>query len=105
MWFDAQAKLAEIKVRPAATTATQAPAARPVSQMSQLSRRPEAPNPTFPAATVAMPLTDAARAASLPISPPTCAACGLADWQVALTDTNRRTLHVACWRAEQRGGR
>lgn len=53
-------------------------------------------------ASVAMPLTDAARArvAALPTAPPTCAVCGVADWHVSLTDARRRTLHVACWRAE-----
>ena len=52
------------------------------------------------------PITERAkaRAATLPTAPPTCALCGAADWQVSLTDTKRRTLHVACWRAEQGGG-
>ena len=48
MWFDVRAKLAEIEGRPPATsvtTATQAPAARPVSQVSQLSQPPEARKP------------------------------------------------------------
>lgn len=45
MWFDPHAKLAEIARHPpatSATTATQTPEARPVSQMSQVS---QAPNP------------------------------------------------------------
>lgn len=45
-----------------------------------------------------------ARATVLPTSPPTCAVCGAADWQVSLTDTKRRTLHVACWQAELGAG-
>ena len=108
MWFDARAKLAEIAGQPpatSATTATKAPAAPPVSQVSQVSQRPKAKKPALRVASVAavaMPLTAPvrARAAALPTSPPTCAACGLADWQVAMTDTKRRTLHVACWPAE-----
>ena len=35
MWFDARAKLAEIEGQAPATSATTAPAARPVSQVSQ----------------------------------------------------------------------
>ena len=62
---------------------------------------------TNPAASVATPLTETARArmAALPTAPPTCAACGVADWHVSLTDAKRRTLHVACWRADERGKR
>jgi hypothetical protein len=95
MWFDAHAKLAEI--------ATQAPAARPVSQVSQVSQPPEAQKPAFrvaSVATVATPLTATVRAAALPDSPPTCAACGVADWKVAVTEKEGRTLHVSCCRAE-----
>ena len=43
MWFDTRAKLAEIAGHPPATfatTATQAPAVRPVSQMSRVSQAP-----------------------------------------------------------------
>lgn len=103
MWFDARAKLAEIAGQPPATSATQAPAAHPVSQVSQLSQAPEARRPAFRIASAAMPLTDVARAraAVLPTAPPICAACGVADWRVSLTDTERRRLHVACWSAEQ----
>lgn len=97
MWLDTRAKLAEI--------VTQTPTAPPVSQVS---RPPEAQKPAFcvaSVATVATPLTATARAraAALPNSPPTCAACGVADWKVAVTEKEGRTLHVSCWRAE--GGR
>jgi len=33
-------------------------------------------------------------------APPTCAVCGVTDYTVAMTDQDRRTLHVACWNAE-----
>ena len=44
MWFDTRAQLAEIAGQPpatSATSATQAPKPRPVSQMSQVSQRPD----------------------------------------------------------------
>lgn len=56
MWFDAQAKLAEIVGEPpatSATSATQAPAARPVSQLSQVSQHPDARKPAPAVASVA----------------------------------------------------
>jgi len=62
MWFDAQAKLAEIVGEPpatSATSATQAPAARPVSQLSQVSQRPDAQKPAPAVASVATPLPSA----------------------------------------------
>lgn len=113
MWLDARAKLAEIAGEPAATSATpatQAPAARPVSQMSRLSQPSDAQKQALRVASVAgvaIPLTETARAraAALPTAPPTCAACGVADWHVSLTDAKWRTLHVACWRADERGKR
>ncbi len=68
MWFDVRAKLAELNGEPpatSATTATQAPAARPVSQVSRLSQPPVAQKPALRLATVdgvATPLTETARA-------------------------------------------
>lgn len=38
----------------------------------------------------------------LPQNPPTCAACGKADWRVSVTDMGGRNLHVECWRAERK---
>jgi len=37
----------------------------------------------------------------LPRQPPTCAACGLTDWTVSVTEPDGRKLHVACWKGEQ----
>jgi hypothetical protein len=42
------------------------------------------------------------RAAVFPTEPATCAVCGVADWQVSMTDTDGRRLHVPCWRAEEK---
>ncbi|WP_347268068.1 hypothetical protein [Paracoccus sp. (in: a-proteobacteria)] len=46
----------------------------------------------------------ARKVARLPTHPPTCAACGLADCLVAVTDRQGRKLHVPCWQAEGAGG-
>src|SRR6056297_880200 len=119
MWFDARAALESIGggAHPAPVTpgqrnsqhsqdsrgwetqSTKPQTQRDRGQFAEFAEfaTPLRPNP--------VPLTDAARkrAAALPTQPPTCAACGVADWHVFLTDTNRRKLHVACWRAEQEG--
>ena len=121
MWFDARAALArmEAETHPAPEALD-----RLNSQNSQDSQPPAvksgnpapAPDPVqfagfagfaTPRRSEPVPMTERARAraAALPTSPPICAACGVADWQVSLTDTKRRTLHVSCWRAEQEGGR
>ena len=110
MWFDARAKLAEIAGDTPATSVTTATQPTPVSQMSRVSQAPLAQKPALRVAGgagVATPLTETARArmAALPTAPPTCAACGVSEWQVSITDAKRRTLHVACWRAEQGSGR
>lgn len=95
MWFDARAKLAEIVGDP------------PCDFRDNRDTSPSCAPRVASVATVATPLTEAARAraAALPTAPPTCAACGLADWHVSVTDTKRRTLHVACWRPKQGGRR
>lgn len=51
----------------------------------------------------AVPATEAVRrrAASFPIWPPTCSACGATDWRVAITEPDGRKLHVECWKVEQ----
>ena len=38
---------------------------------------------------------------NLPTHPPACAACGLSDWTVAVTDKDGRRLHVFCWQRER----
>ena len=53
MWLDVRAKLAELEGQPFATSATQAPIARPVSQLSQVSQPPEPRKPAFRVASVA----------------------------------------------------
>ena len=75
MWFDARAKLAEIAGHPpatSATTATQAPAALPVSQLSRVSQRPIAEN-TKPR------VADVASVATPPRSKPQSAPAARAD--------------------------
>ena len=37
-------------------------------------------------------------AAHLVWHPPTCAACGLSDWTVSVTEPDGRKLHVQCWK-------
>ena len=88
MWFDAHAKLAEI--------ATQAPAARPVSQVTQVSQPPEAQKPAFRVATVATP----ARSKPEPTRPNTAdfpygTACGLGLMPKTWTG---RVVSLADWR-------
>lgn len=73
--------LSETQSAPVATPATPATnfqKSAPVSRMSRVSQ-PQASAPP----------------------PPTCAVCGKSDWLVAVTDINRRTMHVACWKADQ----
>ena len=84
----------------------------PAPRVAQVARvaRPEARQPALrvaSVATVAVPLSDRARAraAALPSSSPTCAACGVADWMVAVTEKDGRTLHVSCMRTEEGRGR
>jgi hypothetical protein len=91
MWFDARAALESI-----------GGGARTGAEREQFAEFAEFATPQRPKL---VPMTDGARrrAAALPTNPPTCAACGVADWHVSLTDTDRRKLHVACWRAEQEG--
>jgi hypothetical protein len=127
MWFDARAALARIEggayPAPEALDRLNSRDSQPTAVQSGDSTAPSAaaqfkefaglatPRPPRPDFTESnddpVPITDAARAraATLPAKPPTCAACGVADWQVSLTDTKRRTLHVACWWAEQGGER
>lgn len=114
MWFDARAALARIEggAQPAPEALdrlkspnSQAPAMQSggvaaVSSPVQFAGFAQFATPPRPE-TVLMTERAKAKAAALPSSPPICAACGVADWQVSLTDTRRRTLHVACWRAEQ----
>lgn len=98
MWFDVRAKLAEIEGRPlatSATVATQDPAARPVSQRSQVSQAPEAGKPTSHVAGVATvakpsppesdPAPPKAAGTAIPLDPhglpfTACSACGGGDW-------------------------
>ncbi|SRR6056297_3913093 len=119
MWFDARAALESIggRMRPDPDAPKQSDSQK--SQDSQgwvaRSEKPQAQRDRGQFAEFAefatpqrpklVPMTDGARrrAAALPTKPPTCAACGVADWHVSLTDTDRRKLHVACWRAEQEG--
>lgn len=122
MWFDARAALARIEGGACpAPEALDRPNSQPPALQSANLNAPSAPvqfarfagfatprrsAPAFPATgqgVVQMTEAAKARAAALPSKPPTCALCGAADWQVSLTDTKRRTLHVACWRAEQGG--
>lgn len=97
MWFDARTHLAQIASNPSETSASQDSIARCVSQVSQVSQPLEVLGPVF---RVACNSGIAARSAALRNLPPTCAACGVADWLVALTEKDGRTLHVSCWRAE-----
>ena len=88
MWFDTRAKMAEI--------ATQAPAARPVSQVSQVSQPPEAQKPAFRVATVATP----SRSKPEPTRPNTAdfpygTACGLGLMPKTWTG---RVVSLADWR-------
>lgn len=102
MWFDAQAKLVEIAGEPPATTVTQAPAAHPVSQMSQVSQRPEAQNPALRVATVASVATPAPSAAPYGESPGgrvltwTGRVVSLDAWR-ALTEWERHGPHGRRW--------
>ena len=52
MWFDAQAKLAEIAGHPPATSATPATNTAPMSQVSRVSQPPEAQKPALHGASV-----------------------------------------------------
>jgi len=64
MWFDARAKLVEIAGQPpatSATTATNTPAASPVSRLSQVSQPPISPNMAPRVAEVAIVATPPAR--------------------------------------------
>jgi hypothetical protein len=114
MWFDARAALARFEggAHPAPETHdrlnslnSQSPAVQPRNLTAQPAPPQFAGFAGFarPQRAETVPMTERvkARAAALPFAPRTCALCGLADWQVSLTDTKRRTLHVACWRAEQ----
>ena len=66
MWFDPHAMRAENVGHPhatSATTATQTPAVRPVSQVSRLSQALQVQKPAFRVASVAPPLPEAASSA------------------------------------------
>ena len=104
MWFDPHTKLAEIALHPtatSATTATQAQAVRTGSHSLHAPRRQKSTFHVAEVAGVATPVTNAAKSVALSTSPLNCAACGKTDWRVSMKDTDGRTLHVSCWRAEQ----
>ena len=104
MWLDLHTKLAEIAAHPAATSATTATQAQAVRTGSHSVHAPQGQKPTShvaEVASVATPVTSAAKSVALPTSSLNCATCGRTDWRVSMEDTDGRTLHVSCWRAEQ----
>jgi predicted component of type VI protein secretion system len=96
MWFDAQAKLQEIAGDPpatSATSATQAPDPRPMSQKLQVSQAPEAETVCH-VAKVASVATPPRREVQAPPSAPPCQSNG----GRALTWTGR-VVSLDAWRA------
>ncbi|MBS0122524.1 hypothetical protein [Thetidibacter halocola] len=72
------------------------------SQNSQNSQPPAAETEKYPAQRAPAQFAEFAEFATGEhrTAPPTCAACGLADWRVSLTEPDGRKLHVACWQRE-----
>lgn len=100
MWFDANARLAELEEELAAKPAKPAKLAAPApTEFSSLARS-ELPNLDFPRGNGPVAGTPRHKPAR-PRSAPTCAHCGLSDWTVSLTDICGARLHVACWQERQ----
>ena len=116
MWFDAQARLAEIEACSAATLATtatksietQASVAEVASVAGSEGQNPEkweSGNQSHSASVTRFPkrrpVPRQEIAAHLPTAPSTCTHCGKSDWTVALTDVHGNNLHVDCWKAQE----
>ena len=98
MWFDPHKALAEIQGggnTPADTLSAQPETPPRLARLARLAR----PLPQNPGTSPPISCDVLARYGrkGLPMFPPICAGCGLADWQVSVTEPDGTRLHVPCW--------